>query len=144
MVGWRLQWCMGEFSHVSVGLLTVANPVSPISMVSVPLIRAEESSGCFYIVLRVRQSLWGDRKVCIWQRNVAPLRVNVPFPCGYTLGKQLIRKWIYIRSTNPGTTVGEVTLPIRRSRQRSIIVQCAQPKSILNTDHPCLRSGFGI
>lgn len=52
----------------ALALLTVANPVSPISVVSVPLIRAEESSDrCFYIALGVRfGSLWGDGKVCIW------------------------------------------------------------------------------
>jgi hypothetical protein len=47
----------------ALALLTVANPVPPISMVSVPLMRAEESSGCFYIVLRVMYgSLWGDKR----------------------------------------------------------------------------------
>ena len=63
-------------------LLTVANLVPPISIVRAPLIRAEESSGCFYIVLRMRyKGPWGDRKVCIWKRDTAPVRVNIPFAC---------------------------------------------------------------
>ena len=61
----------------------------------------------------------------------------------YALGKWPIRELIYIRTTNPVTTAGEVTLPITRSRQRSI-VQCAQPKSITNTTHPCPRPSLGV